>query len=169
DTAGTQEVHTTTTALYNGTEGAMFNPGGSFQSAWLSLPQPAGEKKSVDGPRTDVSDVTKYVFYPNDAAVPGPWRGRLAAISNALGHITRFEDYDVFGHAATITDPNGVVTRLTFDAMGRIRTSMVSGVPGCDTAAEPLCATDLTTTRTYASATGALSSEQQPAGNTTTY
>ena len=169
DSTGTQEAHTTTTALYNGSEGAAFGPGGAFQTAWLSLPQPAGQTKSVDGPRTDVTDITKYVYYPNDPTVPGAWRGRLAAVSNALGHISRFEDYDAFGHAATQVDPNGTITRLTFDAMGRVLTSTIAGVPGCDTAAEPLCATDLTTTRTYVASMGALASEQQPAGNTTTY
>jgi YD repeat-containing protein len=91
DSAGTQEVHTTTTALYDGTETAAFAPGGAFQSAWLSLPQPGGLRKSVDGPRTDVADVATYVYYPIDNAVPGAWRGRLAAVRDALGHVTRFE------------------------------------------------------------------------------
>ena len=169
DSAGTQEVHTTTSALYDGAAPAAFAPGGAFQSAWLTLPQPAGLKKSVDGPRTDVTDVTTFVYYPFDNGVPGPWRGRPAAIRDALGHISRFEDYNVFGAAEKTIDANGVVTRLTLDAMGRVLTSTVAGLSGCDTIADPLCATDLTTTRTYSSTTGALASEQRPAGNVTTY
>jgi RHS repeat-associated protein len=169
DTAGTQETHLTTTALYGTGEPAAFNPGGAFQTAWLSLPQPLGKKKSVDGPRTDVSDLTSLVYYPLDNAVPGAWRGQLAAVKNALGHISRYEDYDVFGHAATIVDPNGVITRLTFDALGRLATSTLAGMAGCDTSADPLCATDLTTTRTYAGTGGLLVSERRAAGNTTTY
>lgn len=169
DTAGTQETHTTTTLLYGATDTAAFNPGGAFQTAWLSLPQPAGERKSTDGPRTDATDVTTFVYYPIDATVPGAWRGHLAGIRNALGHITRFEDYDVFGHAATIVDPNGVVTRQTFDAFGRLRTTSTSGVSGCNTSVDPLCATDLITTRNYVADGGSLASEQRPAGNVTSY
>ena len=169
DGAGTQEVHTTGTLLYNGTEAAAFSPGGAFQSSWLTLAQPAGLKKSIDGPRTDVADVTAYVYYPLDNSVPGPWRGRLAATRDALGHISRFQDYNAFGAAETTVDANGVVTRFTFDAMGRGLTSTIAAVPGCDTTADPLCATDLTTTRTYSSTSGALASEQRPGGNVTTY
>jgi RHS repeat-associated protein len=169
DIGGTQESHTTTTAVYDGTEGAAFNPGGAFQSAWLTLPQPGGERKSVDGPRTDVSDVTTLVYYPADASVPGAWRRRLAAARDALGHIARYEDYDVFGHAATVTDPNGVIMHSTFDGMGRLLTSTVAGVAGCNTTVDPLCATDLTTTRSYTATTGELASEQRPNGSTTTY
>ena len=169
DSAGTLESHTTTVALYGVAEAAAFDPGGAFQSAWLSLPQPAGEKKSIDGPRTETADVTTFVYYPVDDAVPGPWRGHLAAVRNALGQIARYQDYEVFGHAATVIDPNGVVTRQTFDALGRPLTSTVAAVTGCDTAADPLCATDLTTTRSYLATTGPLGSEQRPAGNVTSY
>lgn len=169
DSGGTQESHTTTTTLYGSGEAAVFNPGGAFQSAWLTLGQPAGLKKSMTGPRTDVSQVTKFIYYPFDASVPGAWRGYIAAVQDALGHVTHFQDYDVFGHAATVIDANGVTTHLTFDVMGRVLTSTVAAVPGCNTAADPLCATDLTTTRTYSSATGPLASEQRPAGNTTSY
>src|SRR5437660_1412063 len=67
DTAGTQESHVTTTTLYGSSEPAAFDPGGAFQAAWLQLPQPAGQKKLLDGPRTDVSDVDTFVYYPLDA------------------------------------------------------------------------------------------------------
>jgi hypothetical protein len=52
--------------------------------------------------------------------------------------------------------------------MGRVLTSTVAAVPGCDTSADPLCATDLVAARTYSSTTGTLASEQRPAGNMTT-
>ncbi len=168
DTAGTQETHVTTVTLYGNSESAAFAPGGAFQAAWTSLPQPAGLRKTVDGPRTDLSDLTTYVYYPIDAAVPGAWRGRLAAVRNAAGHVSRFEDYDPFGNAATRADPNGVVATSTFDALGRPLTATVSGVAGCDTNADPLCATDLTTVRTYGPSGGPLLSEQHPSGAMTT-
>lgn len=161
--------YTTTTALYNGTEGAAFNPGGAFEAAWASMPQPAGLRKSTDGPRSDVNDSTTWIYYPINAAVPGPWRGRLAAVQNAAGHVTRFENYDVFGNAARIVDANGVATEYTFDSAGRVLTTTLKGVAGCDTAADPLCATDLVSSRTYQPALGPLASTTMPGGGTTTY
>src|ERR1041385_5299445 len=110
-----------------------------------------------------------FVYYPIDNAVPGPWRGHLAAVRNALGQIARYQDYDVFGHATTAIDPNGVTTRAAFDVLGRPLSSTIAAVSGCDTAADPLCATDLTATRSFASVGGPLASEQRPAGNATSY
>jgi YD repeat-containing protein len=161
--------YTTTTALYDGTEGAAFNPGGAFNAAWMTLAQPAGIRKSSDGPRADVADTTTWVYYPIDAAVPAIWRGRLAAVRNAGGHITRFENYDVFGNAARVIDPNGVATESTFDGAGRLLTSTLKAVAGCDTTADPLCATDILTSRTYQPALGPLASTTTPRGGITTY
>jgi RHS repeat-associated protein len=146
---------TTTTSLYDGTEGALFDPCAgvngtcAFESAWLTLPQPIGLPRQTDGPRADVNDLTSYVYYPFDAAVPADLRGRLAAVRNALGHETRFENYDLFGNARRVIDANGVVAETTYDAIGRLLTSTLKGVPGCDTTADALCATDLVTRRLY--------------------
>jgi hypothetical protein len=77
------ETHTTTTALYNGSEerrsirAARSTRAGS---RWRTLAQPVGLRKQVDGPRTDVSDLTTFVYYPFDASVTAGWRGRLAAV-----------------------------------------------------------------------------------------
>jgi len=163
------EQHATTTALYSGGEPAAFTPGGPFAAAWLSLPQPAGVTGQVDGPRTDVADVTTCVYYPVDSAVPATWRGRLAAVRNAAGHVTTYENYDVFGNARRIVDPNGIATERTYDALGRPLTTTVKGVAGCDTAADPLCPTDIMTTLAYTPATGPLSSRTDANGNVTTY
>lgn len=160
---------TTTTTLYDGTEGAAFNPGGSFSSAWLTLPQPSHLRKTIDGPRTDVADVASFVYYPVDNSVTATWRGQLAAMKNAAGHITHYENYDVFGNAGRVIDPNGVATEQTFDSLGRQLTATLRGVAGCDTSADPLCATDLTTSRTYLLTTGPLASLTDPNGNVTAY
>lgn len=167
---GTQlETHVTTTVLYDGTEGAAFAPGGPFASGWQTLPQPAGLRKSVDGPRTDVNDLTQWVYYPVNAAVPAFWRGHLAAVRNPAGHITRFESYDALGNATRVVDPNGVATEYTYDAAGRVLTTTLKAVAGCDTSADPLCATDLVTSRTYHFTYGPLASETRSNGGTTTY
>lgn len=163
------EQHVITTALYDGTEGAAFNPGGAFSSAWLSLPQPAHMKKSIDGPRTDQADVTTFVYYPFDMTVAALWRGRLAAIKDAAGHIARYENYDEFGNAQRVVDPNGVKTEPTFDVYGRPVTSTIKGVSDCSTTADPLCATDLVTSRAYRPGGGQLSSTVDALGNITTY
>lgn len=130
-----------------------FNPCGSsscgFASSWLTLPQPAGRLASADGPRSDVSDMTRYVYYPIDNSVTAVLRGRLAAVQNAASHVVRYESYDVFGNADRIVDANGVATTATFDALGRPLTTVSKGVAGCDTAADPLCAIDPFATRYY--------------------
>ncbi len=166
---GHPETRTTTVSLYNGVEGAAFSPGGPFDPAWETKPQPLATRKSVDGPRTDLTDVTRYVYYPVDAAVPSVLRGRLAAVRNAAGHVIRMENYDVFGHATRVVDANGVATEATYDALGRPLSSTVKALAACDTAADPLCATDLTSTNTYLPATGPLSTSVRPAGGVTTY
>jgi len=175
-TTGAAITRTTTTALYDGLEDAAFDPcdsvGGTcaFESGWVTLPQPIGLRKSVDGPRAGADDTTTYVYYPIDSAVPANAQGRLAAIRNAAGHITRMEAYDVFGNATKSIDPNGVVIETAHDLFGRLRTSTLKGVPGCDTTLDPLCDDDIvTTTRLYEPASGPLAIEVGPLGEATTY
>lgn len=78
----------------------------------------AGLLQSVDGPRTDVSDVTTYAY---DS------QGNLASITDALGHATQFTNYDGNGNLLRMVDPNGVVTTMTYDARGRLATRTVAG------------------------------------------
>ncbi|HEX8411473.1 MAG TPA: hypothetical protein VF883_21625 [Thermoanaerobaculia bacterium] len=165
---GVYATRTTTTTLYNGTEAAAFTPGGNFDAAWLTLPQPGGRPKSSDGPRTDASDITRFVYYPIHPTVPALLRGKLAATKNAAGHISRLEHYDVFGNVLRTSDANAVAHEFTYDTLGRLLTSTVKAVPGCDVALDEWCATDLTHARTYASA-GPLVSETLPRGGRTTY
>lgn len=65
--------------------------------------------KSVDGPRSDVPDITSYSYYPN---------GDLKTQTNALGHMTQYGDYDAHGHVRLVTDPNGLETRLSYTPRG---------------------------------------------------
>ncbi len=162
-----EETRTATTALYDGVAGAAFDPAGSFNAAWLTLAQPRSEPKSIDGPRSDVQDVTTFVYYPIDASVPVTLRGRLAASRNAAGHVTRFETYDVFGNATRFVDPNNVATETVYDALGRVLTTTLKGVSGCDVVLDPLCATDIMQTRVY-DGSGPLSADMR-AGSVTTY
>ncbi|HYH09201.1 MAG TPA: DUF6531 domain-containing protein, partial [Thermoanaerobaculia bacterium] len=163
-----EETRTSTTAFYDVAEHAAFTPSGGWNAAWSQLAQPYGLPKSIDGPRTDVADVSTFVYYPIDPSVPPLQRGRLAASRNAAGHITAYEDYDRHGNARRVTDPNGVVTTMVYDALGRLTSSTLEGISGCDTVADPLCGTPLTTSRVFNGAT-ALSSETRPRGGITMY
>lgn len=69
---------------------------------------------SVDGPRTDVNDVTGYTY---DAS------GRLATVTDAQGHVTLFDTYDTYGHPGRSTDPNGVVTTMTYTPEGWLQST----------------------------------------------
>ncbi len=84
-----------------------------------------GQLASVDGPRTDVADVTTYAY---DGA------GNLTTITNPLGHVTSFAGHDARGLPASAVDPNGVVTDFIYDALGRLLSATVQGpVPAVTT------------------------------------
>jgi RHS repeat-associated protein len=77
---------------------------------------------AVDGARTDISDVTHYGYDEG---------GRLASVTDALGHVTRYAGYDTYGNPGLITDVNQVTTRLTYTPEGWLATSTrdVGGSP----------------------------------------
>jgi RHS repeat-associated protein len=77
-----------------------------------------GQVASVDGPRTDVADITRYTY---DA------QGNLSRVTNALGQVTMLANFDSFGRPQSITDPNGVVTTLTYTPQGWLASSNVAG------------------------------------------
>jgi RHS repeat-associated protein len=162
------------TSTFYGDDGVglapAFEPGGSFQSAWLNLPQPMSLLRSSDGARDDVPDVALYVYYPIDASVPSELRGQLAAVKNAAGHVIHYDTYDVFGRVTRTIDANGVVTEIATDGLGRSLHQTVKGVVnGCDGSVDPLCGTDLVSIWSYFSVTGPLQSQVLPGGGTTVY
>jgi RHS repeat-associated protein len=80
-----------------------------------------GLVSSIDGPRTDVADITTFGY---DA------QGNLTSITNALGHTTEITAHDPHGRPLIIVDPNGVATGLAYDARGRLlRRSVAPGAP----------------------------------------
>src|SRR5205085_6282622 len=77
-----------------------------------------GQVLRVDGPRTDVSDTTDYSYY--GASDPCLYcRGNVKTVTNALGHVTTYSNYDADGHARQVTDANGVATTFAYDTLGR--------------------------------------------------
>jgi YD repeat-containing protein len=86
-------------------------------------------QKVEDGPRTDVSDLTTYDYYPADAACQGGQlgcRGQLKQITDALGHITQLTRYSAHGQLEQLTDPNGLVMTMAYDVRQRL-TSLNAG------------------------------------------
>ena len=72
----------------------------------------------MTGPRTDITtDVTNYTFYN---CTTGGDCGQVDTVKNGLNQVTTFNTYNAYGQPLTITDPNGVVTTLTYDARERL-------------------------------------------------
>src|SRR6266481_100434 len=96
------------TADTNGGAGLTATPQGTARTT-TSTYNTAGQLLTLDGPRTDVADITTYTYYANDDPSLGK-RGNLSSITDALGHTTRITAYDANGKPLTLVDPNGLVT-----------------------------------------------------------
>jgi len=75
---------------------------------------------------TDPNGKTTLISYYDVSDANKGKRGNIATITNPLGHVTSITDYDVSGHPLSITDPNGMVTTLTYHIRGWL-TSRVAG------------------------------------------
>ena len=91
---------------------------------WTRTYDSAGRLLTDDGSRTDVSDVTTYTYY---TCTSGSQCGHVATVTNALGQVTTYDTYDAHGQPLTITDPNGMVTTLTYDSRQRLTSRSVGG------------------------------------------
>ena len=78
----------------------------------------AGQVLTVDGARTDASDITSYAY---------DTQGNLVAVTNALNRTTALGGYDAHGRAGILTDPNGLATYLAYDARGRLTSRNAGG------------------------------------------
>lgn len=73
-----------------------------------------GRLQQVDGPRTDVSDITTYAYDGNY---------NLTTITNALSQVTTITARDSAGRPTTVQDANGINTVLTYDSNGWLQTA----------------------------------------------
>ncbi|MDD5113962.1 MAG: DUF6531 domain-containing protein, partial [Methylobacter sp.] len=89
---------------------------GTDSRTWAYIYNSAGQVLSVDGPRTDVNDITHYAY---DA------KGGLQSITDALGHVTQITAYDANGLPLSVKDANGLVSKLAYDARGRVLSKQV--------------------------------------------
>jgi YD repeat-containing protein len=85
---------------------------------WTYTCSSAGQLLTEDGPRTDVNDVTTYTYYQ---CTTGFHCGQIATVTNAAGHVMSYLTYDAHGKPLTVSDPNGLVTTLTYDGAQRVQ------------------------------------------------
>ncbi|KAG9591451.1 hypothetical protein KCV01_g11476, partial [Aureobasidium melanogenum] len=125
---------------------------------------------TVDGPRTDVADITRLSYYlatdeSGCATVGGACHraGDLAQSTDALGKVTSVLSYDKAGRILRRKDANGVITDFTYTPRGWLSSRTIraraDGTPSSG---------DVTTTMAY-DATGTLHSIVDPDGVTLTY
>lgn len=81
-----------------------------------------GQVLTVTGPRTDVADVTTYTYY---ICTTGTQCGQVNTITNALNQVATFLTYNGNGQPLTISDPNGVMTTLAYDARLRLKSRQI--------------------------------------------
>lgn len=89
---------------------------------WTYTYNSYGQVLTIDGPRTDVADVTTYTYQDCSS---GYGCGQLASVTDAVGNVTSYLTYNANGDPLTISDPNGVVTTLTYDTRERLTSRSV--------------------------------------------
>jgi RHS repeat-associated protein len=89
----------------------------------------SGQVTRLDGPRSDVADVTTISYYE---CTTGGACGQLKSLTNALGHTTTYDSYDAAGRLLRATDPNGLITTYQYDPRGRVLS--VTATPPAGTA-----------------------------------
>lgn len=77
-----------------------------------------GLLQQIDGPRTDVADITRY---SHDA------QGNRISMTDALGRVTRYTRYDGAGRLLQMIDPNGVETVFSYHPRGWLSSTTVGG------------------------------------------
>jgi YD repeat-containing protein len=125
----TKSVQATTDA--NGSQAFTAPPVGAPR-VWTYTYNANGQVLTVDGPRTDVSDVTTYTYYANNASCSTAngghalgCRAQLETVTNALNQTTTVTEYNAHGQPLRMVDPNGLVTTMTYDPRQRLASRTV--------------------------------------------
>jgi hypothetical protein len=87
------------------------------KSTWDSR----GRLLTTTGARTDVTQKTTYVYYPDNGSDLAT-DGQLQTVTDAVGNVTTYGtgatgSYNVYGEALSVTDPNSIKTTMTYDAL----------------------------------------------------
>jgi len=118
-----RSIQATTDA--NGSLGIAATPMGAPR-VWTYTYNTTGQMLTMNGPRTDVADVTTYTYHAANDPDFGK-RGNVATITNPLGHVTTIGAYNAHGQPLSMTDPNGLVTAMTYDLRQRLTSRTVGG------------------------------------------
>ena len=89
-----------------------------------------GNVLTINGPRMDVDDIITYTYNAQG------YRASMTVDPDGSGpapaHVTHFTRYDNSGRLLSMTDPNGVVTNMTYDARGRLNTRTIAAGTGSE-------------------------------------
>lgn len=99
----------------NGAQGFSATLVGTARS-WTFAYNQYGQVLTAKDPRTDVDGTTSYAY---DA------QGNLTSVTNALGKITSFDNFDANGKPGRSVDPNGLITTFTYSSRGWITSKIV--------------------------------------------
>jgi YD repeat-containing protein len=103
---------------------------GSTARVWSYTYNQYGQVLTATDP---LSHTTTSVYYPStDTAHSPPWyqMGDLETVTDPLGHVTTYTQYDGNGRLLSMTDPNGVITTMTYKARGWLATKTVTQPSG---------------------------------------
>ena len=120
----------------------------SYEYSYFDAAETRLESLLIDGPRTDVPDITRFEYSP---------QGFLASVTNAAGHLTRYVEHNGRGQPGRMIGPNGVETRFQWSARGWLLSTEVENG-----------AADAVTRYTY-DATGNLVEVSLPGGRRLSY
>ena len=77
---------------------------------WRWTYRSLGRMESAIDP--DSHPPTTYTYYADN--------GNVQTITNGAGHVTQVTAYDAHGRPLSLTDPNGLVSQMTYDPRGRL-------------------------------------------------
>lgn len=112
------EPDRTTSITYTGTLPTTITVSAGGSSRTLILTYTAkGQVATISGPRVDLSDTRTLEYWD---CTTGAQCGQIKKLTNALGHVTTFDQYDGAGRLLKTTSPNGVATTFVYNKAGNV-------------------------------------------------
>ncbi len=100
----------------------------------LRRPQRADCKSRRKDPLNRVTTTAYYAA--TDLAVPSKYtKGDAQTVTNAVGHITTFNEYDKNGRLTKLTDANGLITTMAYHPRGWLTSRAVNNGTTTETTA----------------------------------
>jgi len=111
------------TSDMTGAQGSAATLVGSKRT-WEYTYNAAGQQLTATGPRKAFGDTTTYTYDE---------RGNIATMTNAIGHVITYSNYNFNGKVGRIVAPNGLITDMLYDSRGRISLQTVTNGAEIDT------------------------------------